>query len=336
MRGRNWLWEGLRMLWVVAAVGTLGMKEQGESKAEEDRPGGWVEVVRPTELKVENRVVSKVIPGTLLKVQQVQGTWLWVQMGGKLGWVPAELVRRPQVRRPGILEFAVGIFLAYDENSRIYPLSFSYLSNPFFAYVAGGPNGQRMVINGRFGPLYKEIEQGVLSVDGQHCAYVAKKGEKWLVVLDGQEGPEYDKIGKFGFFELIFSEDGERFAYAAQKGEKWVIVLDGRESPEYDEIGNYVFSADSRHFASEVEQGGRGWIVLDGRDGPKYDTIAFGKLRLSADGRRTVYVVKKGKKERIVVDGQEGQEYDDIDEVKLTPDGQRIAYVVGGMSGKKW
>jgi hypothetical protein len=65
-------------------------------------------------------------------------------------------------------------------------------------------------------------------------AYVAEKGGKWLVVVDGQEGAEYDGILEGG---LLFSPDGQRVAYRAQKGEKWLVVVDGQAGAEYDVIG---------------------------------------------------------------------------------------------------
>ena len=34
----------------------------------------------------------------------------------------------------------------------------------------------------------------ITSSDGKHAAYWAKNGDKWLVVVDGVEGPPYDGI----------------------------------------------------------------------------------------------------------------------------------------------
>ena len=52
-------------------------------------------------------------------------------------------------------------------------------------------------------------------------AYVAEKGGKRFIVLDGQPGTEYDVVGT-----PVFSPDGKRLAYAARKGEKWFVVVD--------------------------------------------------------------------------------------------------------------
>ncbi len=72
---------------------------------------------------------------------------------------------------------------------------------------------------------------------------MAQKGQKWLVVIDGQEGPVYDEISQVG---RIFSPDGKRVAYPAKKGRKWLVVMDGREESEYDGIDQVVFSPDGK------------------------------------------------------------------------------------------
>ena len=64
-------------------------------------------------------------------------------------------------------------------------------------------------------------------------AYVAWKGDKLLVVVDGKEGPAYDEIGEG---DPIFSPDGKRVAYVAWKGDKQLVVVDGEEGPAYDGI----------------------------------------------------------------------------------------------------
>jgi len=52
-----------------------------------------------------------------------------------------------------------------------------------------------MIIDGLAGPQWDGIGNGpVFSPDGKHTAYWAKKGQKWLMVLDGTAGPEFDQF----------------------------------------------------------------------------------------------------------------------------------------------
>ena len=73
----------------------------------------------------------------------------------------------------------------------------------------------------------------VFSADGKRLAYGVAKGDKWLVVVDGQASPEYDGIPEGS---LVFSADGKRLAYMAGKGSKGLVVVDGQAGPEYDGV----------------------------------------------------------------------------------------------------
>ena len=56
-------------------------------------------------------------------------------------------------------------------------------------------------VNGQEGAEYDGIAEHYrsLSPDGKRVVYRAQKGEKKLVVVDGQEGPEYHWIGTLSF-----------------------------------------------------------------------------------------------------------------------------------------
>jgi roadblock/LC7 domain-containing protein len=117
----------------------------------------------------------------------------------------------------------------------------------------------------------------VFSPDGKCVVYVAMKGDKQLVVVDGQPGPEYD-----GIRNLVFSPDGKTVAYAAVKGDKWFVVVDGQPGPEYDQDDVWVaqtvtvpivFSPDGKRVAYAARKGGMGFVVVDGQPGPEYDYV---------------------------------------------------------------
>lgn len=53
-----------------------------------------------------------------------------------------------------------------------------------------------MVVDGKAGTEYDDIPSPpIFSPDGKRVAYAAKNGEKWLVVVDGHAGEEYDLAG---------------------------------------------------------------------------------------------------------------------------------------------
>ena len=65
-------------------------------------------------------------------------------------------------------------------------------------------------------------------------AYIACKGNKWCVVVNGNEGKEYDGIVSHS---LVFSPDSSRLGYAAAVGKKQLAIVDGDEGNLYEGIG---------------------------------------------------------------------------------------------------
>jgi hypothetical protein len=63
----------------------------GEPQHGPYQAGDFVVVIRPSELKVENKVVDNVEPGILMGVDQVDGNWLWVTKD-KSGWLSSASV----------------------------------------------------------------------------------------------------------------------------------------------------------------------------------------------------------------------------------------------------
>ena len=58
-----------------------------------------------------------------------------------------------------------------------------------------------------------------VSPDSRRVAYLAQKGARWVVVVDGQEGLDYDGIEEG---TLLFSPDSRRVACLAHMGAKSV------------------------------------------------------------------------------------------------------------------
>ncbi|HOR68771.1 MAG TPA: hypothetical protein PKX48_13715, partial [Planctomycetota bacterium] len=113
------------------------------------------------------------------------------------------------------------------------------------------------------------------SPDEKRLLYVAWKGPKEVLVVDGNPGPECDGILQE---PLVFSPDGKRLAYGAWKGSKRVVVVDGKLGPEYDDIGkeSLVFSPDGKRLAYSAKKGSKWVVVVDGESGPEYDEAIIG------------------------------------------------------------
>jgi hypothetical protein len=98
----------------------------------------------------------------------------------------------------------------------------------------GGPIVRPAGVEGK---EYDDILAGGMkfSGDGKHVVYAAKRGEKWVAVLDGVEGREYDDILAGS---VMVSPDGAHVAYLARREAKWLVAVDGAESAEYDRLIN--------------------------------------------------------------------------------------------------
>ena len=144
----------------------------------------------------------------------------------------------------------------------------------------------------------------VFSADGQRMAFNAKRPDGFVAVLDGQEGPLFDRIGL-----LCFRADGH-LAYAARRGQKSFTVIEGsepQEHPQYSHVGEPVFSRDGQHTAYWAYDGTHETVVVDGVAGKAYDEI--GTLVFSPDSQHLAVEARLGPQWRLVVDGVEGPEY---------------------------
>lgn len=92
---------------------------------------------------------------------------------------------------------------------------------------------------------FKSLIQGSVKIspDSRRVAYVAKVGNKQIVVVDGKKGKQYDGIVSGS---LVFSPDSERVAYAAMIGNMKFVVVDGKEGKQFNTIvrGKIVFDSD--------------------------------------------------------------------------------------------
>jgi Tol biopolymer transport system component len=210
------------------------------------------------------------------------------------------------------------------------------------------------------GKLLPGAEPNTLTVDAnfQHVAYVVKRGEKELAVVDGVDGKEYDNISDHR--NMLFSPDGKRFAYVAKRGKKTLVVADGKEGKEYDHINwSPIFSPDSKRLAyiatiedSLKEQQGiwslKDFIVEDGAEGKSYE-LAEAPI-FSPDSKKLAFEAEPHWNQGacVVVNGIEGKQYSGISGVLFSPDSSRLAYaaskrnpdrslaIIDGKEGKEY
>jgi len=104
---------------------------------------------------------------------------------------------------------------------------------------------------------YDEAANLTYSKDGRY-AYAARKGQDWFVVVNGNEGPQFDRV-----VSPVFSPDGKRLVYRARKdGKRFLVVadIDGKtikQHPAYEQVFQPAFTSDGTSVAYGVKDGNK-------------------------------------------------------------------------------
>jgi len=203
-------------------------------------------------------------------------------------------------------------------------------------YGENPPAGNKwfVVIDGEEGDEYQTADEVTFSPDSKHVAYMADGG----VYLDRVQvkspgGTVCEDDG------LLFSPDSEHLVYVVELNSKKSVVVDEVPDKQYDKIGTIVFSPDSNHLAYGAKTGNNWFIVVDGIPGKPYDSIE--NIVFSPDSKHLAYVARVGLGRSaprfVVLDGVEGEQYEyrHLSNLAFSPDGNHLAYAVGETSYTK-
>ncbi len=186
-----------------------------------------------------------------------------------------------------------------------------------------------------------------LSPHGGHAVVLVMKGSRYVVLIDGVEGPKIDgMLGLDGdpygigsvelpanamrFTPVVFSDDGAHCAYYAKVGSEYVVMLDGRELSRgkwgSSTLGYLPlqFSGGGKHLfyvETDATVGGLRLVVDGKRELLLQETP---QLVLSPEGSRYAYVAaKRGEEKRtLFVDGKDAGYVGEIPQ--FTADGQHL------------
>lgn len=175
--------------------------------------------------------------------------------------------------------------------------------------------------------LYSVVGTLMFSPSGK-LVYVAKKGEGQVVVIDGTEGPLYDRITYIAFVpEFSYSVTsspptplssdlsrgssdawgpaGERLIYVAEKEGKKLMVDRGLPGKEYDDISDINFLPGGR-VLYKAKKDRKFAIVVDTAEGKFYDGIGG----ITYNREHIAFWATEGDSSFVVLDGVEGPRYD--------------------------
>jgi len=172
--------------------------------------------------------------GSSLTYVATKGLESYLVLDGKEERLPAGDLPWPPVIRPG--NQGAGIVISGKDGAYLH---------------------QAFIKNGIKIKHFKEIAELVYSKDGKQQAHGAIKNEKFMAVVNGVEGPLFDRV-----FMPEFSPDGAYLVYRArQDNKRFIVVADAkgtiiRQHPGYERVFDPVFTEDGKSVA---------YGVLDGR-----------------------------------------------------------------------
>ncbi len=206
------------------------------------------------------------------------------------------------------------------------------------------------------GPAWENGTVYTLSPTGMHLATVSAKGSRFVVTVDGIEGPPFEEIFKTtGELEVryelatlrpvlaykwqgavAFSPDGKHHAYTGRLGTDVVVMLDNKEihrapySASFAPVTHLFFSPDSRHlffYARTTDTFQSHVLMMDGKPVSPAFTGTPAPI-FSDDGRRWALLAGKAAPPHdvfLVIDGKDAG-YAGF-RPAFTPNGRRVVSI---------
>lgn len=190
------------------------------------------------------------------------------------------------------------------------------------------------------GKQFDTVTNLQFSADGLITAYIATRGEKSYIVMDGRE--ELLPVGSYpsGF---VISPDKSFIGIPIVEKENSTYLhfafVNTKYTPQrYKEVGDVVFSWDGRQYAYVAIKNEQFFIVLNGKNGQVFDRVI--SPMFSPDGKYLVYRARQnGRRFVVVADALSGNilkkhdGHDRVFETTFTMNGKSVAY--GVMDGKQ-
>ena len=177
----------------------------------------------------------------------------------------------------------------------------------------------------------------VFSPDSKRFTYIAThktpQSPRKSVIVDGVNLQDLDEVKGDA---LYFSSDSKHIAYIAFSKGEWRAMVDGTPGPPFQEIQNFQFDATGNRFAyigrKTAGKNDTYWVpVVDGTalNFPTYNAnLSGGFFTFSPDGNHWAYIFQeKSSHQRLVADGEPGELYGLIENVRFSPDGNRLGYI---------
>jgi hypothetical protein len=237
-------------------------------------------------------------------------------------------------------------------------------SGPASGAGTAGTIGATSITETLLGPA-KQQGMYMVSPDGGHYAVLSNKGSREIIVIDGLEGPEFDRAGHVqgsttGLNDFVFSSNGLHSAYMGQRGDNLIAVIDGKEAFTLTSVnpavrGNLlVFDQTAIHDRNDARQVARPFLVspgghvavavfesvtstaymfLDGAKSPGY--LGIDTKQAAFVGEKLVYTATTFNQQiHLVENNKPGPAYNAVRSLNVSDNDQHYAFIAnGGNSG---
>ena len=182
----------------------------------------------------------------------------------------------------------------------------------------------------------QKITHVTVSPDGEHIAFVAPKGSRFVAVIDGKPGDRFDEVGNMHVSAeanvFTFSQAGPHVRYLGRNGEQFQVVVDDKSVPGYDLLSQTCFSPDGKQwaFVGENNQHSDYHVVVNGTPSSSYRQEVK-DLQFSASGH-VMYVADttdkttNGYRRFVVMDGTPEAYFAEVEHFQFSADGNHWAY----------
>ncbi len=204
-----------------------------------------------------------------------------------------------------------------------------YVSHDGKHYLSFGEIGRTVYVDGKKIGAWDSVWQVLTSGDGEHYAFLAKRGDKSLGVFDGKEGPAFEEVDR-----LWLPPASGHFSYIGRRDNRWFAVMDGRvDARGYESIGWRCFANSGRHIAYVGHDQGEDIVIQDGVEIARHEKVE--SMSYDPTGDKLLYVAMRSKRCFVVIGGRKGPEFGEIPLTPhFSPDGRHVWYGVleGGVS----
>jgi roadblock/LC7 domain-containing protein len=196
-------------------------------------------------------------------------------------------------------------------------------------FIAKLGNKQLVVADGIESEPFERVQYAVSSSDGKRIAFLATVAGKNYLVVDGQKKGPYEEVGS-----VTFSQNGKHIAYQAKVDNKQVAVMDTVMSEKYELVHSVGFSPDGEHYAYGFQKPAIGkeefndYVYRDGKISEAYETVVEGSFKFSSDSKSLAFEAEKHDFFFVACDGKEGKHYGDVIQstILFSPDNKHLAY----------